>query len=189
MQQATEKQLSYLKRLGYTGAAPSTLREASDLIELMQDGATSEAAERGVLVDRAPHLLKARLRIAEVESRRRNGEQIAGWRLKVRQGAKTEANAFYHRAFLPLPVGKQFPEILTISGLEHDTLQRPPAKGSVVVTLGEVAEIEPKQTVPKVQRDAPVPQAQRKGCFGAVALVTLTAAAASVLVASWTRAL
>ena len=166
----TEKQLAFLKSLGFTGAPPSTVGEASDLISAMKDGLTSAEAEKGMLFERASPIEKARLYLADAEEQTRNGNELAGWRLKVKRGAETSQNTIYNGVFLPFDVGRKFPELLAISGLDYDSeLQRRPAKGLIVVAPNQLTEITPgtrKASVPTpiaVQHSRPQ---KRNGCLG-----------------------
>lgn len=166
----TEKQLAFLKSLGYTGAQPNTVGEASDLISAMKDGLTSVDAEKGMLFERASPIEKARLYLADAEERKRNGNELAGWRLKVKRGAETSQNTIYNGAFLPFDVGRKFPELLAISGLDFDSeLQRRPAKGPIVVAPNQLSEITPGSREASVSTPVAVqqsPHKKRSGCLG-----------------------
>jgi hypothetical protein len=174
----TEKQLAYLKDLGYVGTEPITIGEASDLIDAMKQGVASADAEKNMLFERASPIEKARLYLADVEERKRRGEDLAGWRLKVKRGAETSANSVYNGAFLPFDVGRKFPELLAISGLDFDTLQRRPAKGPVVVAPKQLSEITPVSRKSAPARPIPLPSSappipvptttprKRGGCLG-----------------------
>jgi len=170
MHPPTEKQRAFLNDLGYIGVPPLTLREASELITSMKDGLSSSVAEKAMLLDRASPIERARIYLANVEERKRNGNQIAGWRLKVQSGAKTSQNSIYNGAFLPFEIGKQNPELLAIVGLELDNeLQRRPAKGSIVVGPNQVADIKvgaKKSTVTRQSNPQMTSQPKRKGCLG-----------------------
>lgn len=179
----SQKQLAYLKDLGYVGLPPNTIGEASDLISSMKNGLTSELAEKAMLYERAPPLEKARLYLAEAEQRKRDGSQIAGWRLKVKRGAETSKNSIYNGAFLPFEVGRQFPELLAISGLDFDTeLQRRPAKGPIITAPNQVSEITPSSKPKATQYSGPTETSVKQGgCFGMAlifiaGLITLTLA-------------
>ncbi len=166
----TEKQLAFLTDLGYTGAQPTTVGEASDLISAMKDGLTTADAEKGMLFERASPIEKARLYLADAEERKRNGNELAGWRLKVKRGAETSQNAIYNGAFLPFDVGRKFPELLAISGLDFDSeLQRRPAKGPIVVAPNQFSEITPGSRKPNASPPVTVQPARpkkRSGCLG-----------------------
>jgi len=166
----TEKQLAYLKSLGYTGAPPSTVGEASDLISAMKDGLASADAEKGMRFERASPIGKARLYLADAAERKRNGNELAGWRLKVKRGAETSQNTIYNGAFLPFDVGCKFPELLAISGLDFDSeLQRRPAKGPIVVAPNQLSEITPgsrKASVSTPIAVQPSRPKKRNGCLG-----------------------
>jgi len=181
----TEKQLAYLKDLGYAGSPPKPIGEASDLISAMKDGLTSEPAEKSMLFERAPPLEKARLYLADAEQRKRNGNELAGWRLKVKRGAETSQNANYNGAFLPFDVGRQFPELLAISGLDLDTeLQRRPAKGPIVTAPNHLSEITPGSRKPTRSSQIAVPSTtskKRGGCLGMLLLFTVGATALALL--------
>lgn len=170
----TEKQLAYLKTLGYSGAQPNTVGEASDLISAMKAGLASANAERGMLIERASPIDKARVYLADAEERRRNGNELAGWRLKVKRGAETSQNSIYNGAFLPFDVGRNFPELLAISGLDFDTeLQRRPAKGPIVIAPNQLSEITPRPRTPVASPRAGQPPAQPKGKQGCAGMLFL----------------
>ncbi len=179
MSAPTKKQLTFLKTLGYTGVKPNTVGEASDLISAMRDGVTSTVAEKGMLYERASPIEKARLYLTDAEERKRNGNEHAGWRLKVKRGAETSQNLIYNGAFLPFDVGRKFPELLAISGLDFDSeLQRRPAKGPVVVAPNQLSEITPGSRVPAnapqiVQQ--PTLKKKRSGCLGILFLLVMMA--------------
>lgn len=166
----TEKQIAFLKDLGYTGAQPTTVGEASDLISAMKDGLTTVDAEKGMLFERASPIEKARLYLADAEERKRNGNELAGWRLKVKRGAETSQNSIYNGAFLPFDVGRKSPELLAISGLDFDVeLQRRPAKGPIVVAPNQLSEITPGSRKPTASPSVTVQLTRREtrsGCTG-----------------------
>lgn len=179
MKPPTDKQLAYLKVLGYVGTQPTTIGEATDLIQaIKEDGFTSADAERAVLIDRDLPIEKIRRYIAEAEQDKRNGNELAGWRLKVKRGTETSENSIYNGAFLPFDVGRKFPELLAISGLDFDPLQRRPAKGPVVVAPKQLSEITPGSRKSAPARPIPVPSSatpipvpsttprKRGGCLG-----------------------
>ena len=150
MSEPTAKQLSYLRQLGYTGSAPLTAGEASELISGTKDGVDQSHLEKGMLDERArkgrTKIENAKHHLAMLESMKKDwmGEfKLAGFRLKVLKGAETQANAPYKNAFLPFDVAKRYPELLTISGLDYDSeLQRRPSKGPIVIAPGQIGEIE-----------------------------------------------
>lgn len=166
----TEKQLAFLRSLGYTCAQPITVGEASDLISTMKDGLTSADAEKGMLFERASPIEKARLYLADAEERKRNGNELAGWRLKVKRGAETSQNTIYNGVFLPFDVGRKFPELWAISGLDFDSeLQRRPTKGPIVVAPNQMSEITPGSRRASVSTPIAVQQSRpkkRSGCLG-----------------------
>ena len=170
MSAPTEKQIVLLRSLGYTGAQPNTVGEASNLISAMKDGLTSADAAKRMLFERASPIEKARLYLTDAEERKRNGNEIAGWRLKVRRGAETSQNTIYNGAFLPFDVGRKFPELLAISGLDLDSeLQRRPAKGPIVIAPNELSEITPGSRKASVSAPVAVQQSRskkRSGCLG-----------------------
>jgi hypothetical protein len=139
----SEKQLNYLNTLGYAGIPPLTISNASVLIDCMKDGLGSEHAQRQMLFERATGIEKVNLYLAELGERKKLGYECAGWRLKVKRGNETQSNKIYDGAFLPFSVGKQYPEILAISGLENDrVLHQKPKKGPIVFAPNEIGEID-----------------------------------------------
>jgi len=179
MASPTEKQFAFLKDLGYAGAEPTTVAEASDLISAMKDGLTTADAEKTMLFERASPIEKARLYLADAEERKRNGNELAGWRLKVKRGAETSQNAIYNGAFLPFDVGRKFPELLAISGLDFDSeLQRTPAKGPIVISPKQLSEITPGTRKPARSPQISGPSkdtGKRGGCLGILLLTIVMA--------------
>ena len=170
----TEKQLAFLKSLGYKGAPPSTVGEASDIISAMKDGLTSGDAEKGMLFERASPIEKARLYLTDAEERKQNGSELAGWRLKVKRGAETSQNAIYNGAFLPFDVGRKFPELLAISGLDFDSeLQRRPTKGPIVVAPNQLTEITPGTRKASVFTPIAVQHSRTKKQSGCLSLLLI----------------
>lgn len=188
----TEKQLTFLKSLGYMGAPPSTVGEASDLISALKDGLTSAEAEKGMLFERASPIEKARLYLADAEERKRNGNELAGWRLKVKRGSESSENTIYNGAFLPFDVGRKFPALLAISGLDFDSeLQRRPAKGPIVVAPNQLTEITPGTR----KASDPTPIAvqhsrikKRSGCLGLFLFLITTLVSTGLLSCEVVRA-
>ena len=184
MKPPTVKQLAYLKDLGYVGTEPITIGEASDLIDAIKDGFTSADAERAVLTDRDLPIEKARRYLAQAAEDKRNGNELAGWRLKVKRGAETSENSVYNGAFLPFDVGRQFPEILAISGLDFGTLQRRPAKGPIVLAPKQLSEITLSSRKPteSIQNFVPstIPR-KRGGCLGLLLFIVVVASSLGLL--------
>lgn len=49
----TERQINYINRLGYKGVLPSTVKEASCLLDTLTDGGSPKKAQRSMLKYRA----------------------------------------------------------------------------------------------------------------------------------------
>lgn len=145
----TQKQLAFLKTLKYAGVRPDTVGEASDLIDALKHGVTSADAEKQMLFERASPIEKAQLYLADAEERKREWNELAGWRLKVKSGAETSKNSIYNGAFLPFEVGRQHPELLAISGLDFSELQRTPAKGPFIVAPNQLSEVSVGKRAPR----------------------------------------
>ena len=94
----------------------------------------------------------------------------AGFRIKVAKDADA-ATQLYHKAFLPLAIAHKCPEVLLLSGLEYDELERVPGTGKFVVGAGQIVER---------SKGKPEPTAKGSGC-GAV----LVCVAAMIVFAVW----
>lgn len=128
----SDKQLRYLNRLGYSGPEPKTSAEASQLIDNLRGGSSSAEAAKGLNQSRDERrrrdLEYARIYVQglanmETQYNEAVGEPyISGLRLKASASNRTAENGVYHKAFLPLGVAHQSPEILTIEGLAYEEL-------------------------------------------------------------------
>jgi hypothetical protein len=177
-QAPSDKQLAYLKRLGYSGPAPETSAEASRLIDDLKGGASSAAAAKALTQRRGERarrdLEHARIYVeglAEMERQYHEacGEPyISGLRLKVPAADRTPENEIYHKAFLPLDVALRSPEILTIDGLEYKEIKRTPGLGLFVVAPGHVVERQKGERAPKAKTES--------GCAGVVVVALLLGA-------------
>ena len=124
----SQKQLGYLKGLGYQGPKPATSWEASQLIDQLKSGVTPAKASDWLVSRRGD---KAKRRIEDAKQyldsvvqmdrdyRSAVGEPLtSGFRLKVMPGEQTAENALYHKAFLPLEVAVRYPQLLAIEGMD-----------------------------------------------------------------------
>jgi hypothetical protein len=151
MKQPSQKQLDYLKRLGYTGPPPGSSSEASHLIDALKAGKTSAEAERSAKGMRQGQARKEKQRnkdnltyLAGLESMMRDSEgefKCAGFRLKKIKDETPESELIYDKAFLPFDTAKRFPDLLSLN-LEFDELERTPTKGNIVSRPGVIKDME-----------------------------------------------
>lgn len=111
----TEPQLSFLKKLRYTGQPPLTKAEASFLIDGRKSKKTSEKLEKRMLATRAKNDKKwfkderacARM---EIDQAAESAGAIAGFRIKI--GKRCADAKKYNGAFLPTRAASRHPTLL-----------------------------------------------------------------------------
>jgi len=117
---ATERQLGYIKRLGYEGSPPRTKQEASLVIQARQRGFISPDIER-ILNQYRESPDKERIGIIwflieryavtmMLEEDKKDRERVLGYRLHV--GHNCRGARKYNGAFVPREVASQYPEVL-----------------------------------------------------------------------------
>ena len=151
MKPPSDKQLKYLRALGYTGKQPESSFEASQLIGDIKDGMSSNAAEKNAKKHRREavkrerkHLQHQKQYLDGLESMMAESEGVfkcAGFRMKAIKGETSEQHLIYDKAFLPFDVAKRHPELLGIRDVDHDELQRKPSKGKIVQSPGVVKDM------------------------------------------------
>src|SRR5689334_9550051 len=125
----SDKQLSYLKGLGYSLTPPRTSGEASEMIDGLKSGSPPEQVERNLHAYRQQ---RQQARMADVHTylsglsgmvEMAEGEfKLAGFRLSVERKLIDPAYLAYDKAFLPFDVALRLPQILAIDGLNSDEL-------------------------------------------------------------------
>ena len=141
MKPPSQKQLDYLRILGYEGRQPESSSEASRLIDDMKSGAISPTETPK---ERKQRIAENRAYIADLEEMIQQGEgafKCAGFRLKAIKGETPRPDLIYDNAFLPLDTAKKCPELLSLV-LACNELERTPKKGLVVIRPGVVRDIE-----------------------------------------------
>lgn len=162
----SDRQLGYLKGLGYPGPRPHTAWEASQLLDQIKSGTPPCTASQW-LISRWENKSKQRLMhakdylsgVLEMERQYRSavGETlISGFRLKVQAGEHTPENEIYDKAFLPLHVATRYPELLAIEGIHDEQLKRVPGHGKFITGPGQIVE--------RVKGE-PAPGKSQSGCI------------------------
>ena len=173
MKPPSRKQLDYLADLGYSGAAPTSSRQASAAIDVMLKSRDVRAAERAVLKQQKAEQKRERAALKDQlaairqeiwfmvrENRAYGGDGLFAGFLFVEIDDKrpSETDAPYVGAFVPLAVAQQHPEILLRETIDYEdvlTEDKLPVGTRVVVAPGQLQ-----------------PLRSRAGCMGLV-LVTL----------------
>lgn len=130
---ASQKQMAFLKRLGYSGQLPATVREASAAIDAMLEKKDSKRAEKALLAERGrSEKARAKRRRKELatigqevnfmlqENRRYGSDGLyAGFMFVPLDGVELAAQETqYAGAFLPLQVAARFPDLLAMDTLD-----------------------------------------------------------------------
>jgi len=111
----TDRQLEFLKKLGYSGEPPISKQEASFLIDGRKAGKKAEALEKAMLKARSKaeaswfkdqrHYAKM-----EIQQARDSDGVIAGFIIRI--GRTCDGAKRYHGAFLPTHVAMKNPKLL-----------------------------------------------------------------------------
>lgn len=178
----TPKQLSYLRRLGYRGARPTSSKQATAAITALEDGGTVAAAEKALLKQRKAErkeeeqeekwyrkqrLIDAKAHIRDIIAQNRDigHNYTTGFRLIPAPGLDVSAaDEPYLNAFVPLKVAAEYPHLLALETLEYE-------------------EVTARQTLPRGTRKVLAPgeftaYRKRGGCLGMILLAVLLAAVA-----------
>lgn len=165
----SDKQLRYLKRLGYKGEQPTSSAQASAAIDEMLESRSSRRAEDAVLEQRDYERDRAKknerdrragndetLRHMLRENKAYGGEGLyAGFRfVELEEEKPNQKEAPYAGAFLPIQVAAKYPELLDVETLEIEEVMvddRLPKGTPMVVGPGRFR-----------------PVGSRAGCFGVV---------------------
>jgi hypothetical protein len=131
----SSKQLGYLKRLGYEGAEPTSLKQASAAINAMLEYKDSKVAERAIATQRKAEekrekkAKKDQLRTIKddiqfmVRENRAYGDDglYAGFVfVRIEDERPSEDDTPYVGAFVPLEVAQKYPEVLLRHTLDYD---------------------------------------------------------------------
>ncbi|WP_145276884.1 hypothetical protein [Tautonia plasticadhaerens] len=151
----SSKQLGFLKKLGYEGVEPSTLRQASIAIGEMLESKDSKAAERAITKQRKSEEkrgkqamnaqlqpIKEEIRFMVRENRAYGGQGLfAGFQfVAIEDERPGEDDEPYIGAFVPLQVAEKHPEILLRDALDYEEVlseSKLPRGTRVVVAPGQ----------------------------------------------------
>jgi len=178
MNSPTNKQLRYLKDLGYELSPPETSKEASFLIGKMKDGTAAKKAEKELLklrkqkADEALALHKQYMDgLARMNKDLKGagvGKDMAcvGFRMKANGQEVPPDQQQYVGAFIPFDLAMKLPEIMMLPGLYAEELVREPKHGKFVQKNGSVVEIEKKSKSTSARKN-------KSGCLTMALAVTV----------------